>query len=163
MLEQIILLSQSLSVGLIAAWLSLGLRDNIMHPSLNETYTAEVMEMTRMKEAFPEEYAQVAYRAVTSRAIQKLAFRLIVLAELAAVLLLWAGAGALFLALTGLMSTETATALALAAAMLFTAIWAGFLVVGNYFLYWFCHEDAQNTHYQMTLWGLGTMIFLAVA
>ena len=50
--------------------------------------------------------------------------------------------------------------IALFGATAFVAIWSGFLVVGNYFSYWFCHEGAQNTHYQMTLWGLATAILL---
>ena len=51
--------------------------------------------------------------------------------------------------------------IALTGALLFTCVWAGFLGLGNYFCYWFCHEAGQNTHYQMTLWGMANMIFLA--
>ncbi|MEL7166616.1 MAG: DUF2165 family protein, partial [Pseudomonadota bacterium] len=83
--------AQTLATGLIAAWLTLGVRDNLMHPSVNETYTAEVMEMTRMRDEYPEAFAPVAHRAVTSRALQLLAFRTVVAAELIATLILWAG------------------------------------------------------------------------
>lgn len=43
----------------------------------------------------------------------------------------------------------------------FTSVWAAFLIVGNYFCYWFGHEGAQNTHFPLTLWALGTVILLA--
>ena len=70
---------------------------------------------------------------------------------------------ALLGAMAGWVAPETARALALLGATLFTAIWIGFLVAGNYFCYWFCHEWGQNTHYQMTIWGIGTMIFLGAS
>ncbi|ABG30935.1 DUF2165 domain-containing protein [Roseobacter denitrificans] len=160
-METALLLAQFSATGSIAGWLSLGVRDNILHPSVNETYTAEVMDMTRMRTEFPAQFAEVAHRAVSDRRTQLLAFRLIVVIELATVVLLWVGATALAMALFGFALPETARALAILGATAFTTIWAGFLIVGNHFSYWFCHEGAQNTHYQMTLWGLGTLILLA--
>lgn len=161
-METALTVAQTLGTGIIGAWLAIGVRDNILHPQMNEAYTAAVLEMTRMKEEYPEEYAQVAHRAITSRNLQKMAFRIVVTAELIATLVLFAGVTALLLALAGAGSLEVARSLAMTGAMLFTAIWAGFLIVGNHFCYWFCHEGAQNTHYQMTLWGLGTMILLGL-
>ena len=158
----ILLAAQGLATALIAAWLTLGVRDNILHPSVNETYTAEVMSMKRMAEEYPADFAHVAHRAVTHRGFQTAAFRLVVLAELAAVLLLWAGVVAVGLTFFGGSSAGTAKALCLIGTMAFTSVWAGFLIVGNYFCYWFCHEGAQNTHYQMTLWGIGTAILIAL-
>ena len=75
-------------------------------------------------------------------------------------ILLWIGAGALTYSLFGAAALDTARALALLGCIAFTAVWSAFLVVGNYFSYWFGHEGAQNTHYQMTLWGIGVMILL---
>ncbi|QBF33679.1 DUF2165 domain-containing protein [Thalassococcus sp. S3] len=161
MLDLVILLSQAVSVALMAAWLTLGVRDNILHPSVNEIYTAQVMQMSRMREDFPDEYALVAHRAVSSRATQQFAFRTVVVAELLTTIMLWIGVITLVMGLFGMTPTETGRALAMIGTLMFTCIWAGFLVVGNHFSYWFCHEDAQNTHYQMTLWGLGNLIFLA--
>jgi predicted small integral membrane protein len=159
--EAVVQIAQiSLVVG-IAAWLSTGVYDNIAYPENNEDFTAEVMSMTRMRNEYPEHFARVSHRAITRRGTQKLAFRIVVLAELAACLVLWAGVGALTLALFGATDANGARALALLGATLFTSVWAGFLIVGNYFCYWFCHEGAQNTHYQMTLWGIAAMIFLA--
>lgn len=163
MFEQVGLGAQALSVALIAGWLTTGLRDNVLYPRNNELFTQQVMEMTRMRTDYPDEYARVAHRAITDRRLQRLLFRLVVLAEVAAALVLWIGVAMLALALIGAAAPDTARAWAMAGAALFTAIWGGFLVVGNHFSYWFCHEAGQNTHYQMTLWGMANMIFLAVA
>lgn len=161
-MDQMLIAAQALATGLVASWLTLGVRDNILHPSVNETYTAEVMEMSRMKAEYPDAFAHVAHRAVTNRTMQQLAFRAVVAAELIATLVLWAGVIGLIMALVGAGTADTGRSIAMAGAMLFTAVWAGFLIVGNHFCYWFCHEGAQNTHYQMTLWGVGTMILLAL-
>jgi hypothetical protein len=40
--------------------------------------------------------------------------------------------------------------------------WAGFLIGGNYFCYWYSHFPGQSTHFQLVLWGTATMIFLAM-
>lgn len=160
-METALLLAQTVATGLITAWLCSGVRDNILHPSVNETYTAEVFNMTRMREEYPDAFAQVAHRAISDRRLQVLAFRFVVALEVLSCLLLLAGTGALAVSLFGAVAAETARAIAIYGATSFLAIWASFLVVGNHFSYWFCHEGAQNTHYQMTLWGLGTLILLA--
>jgi predicted small integral membrane protein len=157
-----LLLSQAICVFLLTAWLSTGVFENLVHSSLNSTFTAEVMEMSRMREAYPEAYADVAYRRITNPAVQMLLFRLIVLWELLAVAALWVGFVALMLAVFGLTDVAGARALGLVGATAFTSVWGGFLIGGNWFCYWFCHEGAQNTHYQMTLWGLGTVLLVAV-
>lgn len=160
-METTLLAAQALCTSLIAAWLSFGVRDNILHPSVNETYTAEVMAMSRMRDEYPDSFASVAHRAVTDRRIQHLTFQLVVAAEILAALVLWVGVVALLMGIAGTVSAGTGRNIAMIGAMMFTAIWAGFLIVGNHFCYWFCHEGAQNTHYQMTLWGIGTLILLA--
>ncbi len=161
MFETVVLIAQTVSVAAIAAWLGTGVYDNIRYPKNNELYTAQVMSMERMKEEYPDEYARVAHRAIEDRGVQQLAFRVVVVAELAAFLLLVVGVVALLMALAGTGSLEIGRSLALIGATLFTAVWAGFLIVGNYFCYWFCHEGGQNTHYQMTLWGMANIILLA--
>lgn len=163
MFETVLLLAQIAMVAGPAAWLTLGAWDNLVHPKNNEAFTAEVMGMTRMAATYPDEFKRVAHRAVTDRSWQLLAFRLVVFVEMAAVFVMWAGVAALILAMSGVGLLSTAKAVALGGVLLFTSVWVGFLVVGNYFCYWFCHEWAQNTHFQMTVWGLLTMIFLVVA
>jgi predicted small integral membrane protein len=163
MLETTILIAQTVSVAAIAAWLSVGVYGNLRYPLNNELYTAQVMSMERLRAEYPEEFARVGHRAVTNRRVQLWAFRLAVLAELAAVLLLIAGVATLVLALAGSASVETGKTIAMLGALVFTSIWAGFLIVGDYFSYWFCHEGTQATHYHMTFWGMANMIFLTVA
>jgi predicted small integral membrane protein len=156
------LLAQTVSLALPAAWLTLGVRDNILHPSVNETYTAQVFTMERMAADYPAEYARVAHRSITRRAPQRAAFYLVVFAELVTTLTLWAGVGLLGAALFGLVALDMAHPVAMLGALMFTTIWAMFTVVGNHFSYWFCHEGAQNTHFQLTLWGMANLIFLSL-
>jgi len=163
MLDQIILIVLAVNVGFLAAWLTVGAMENLIHPFLNETYTAEVMDMTRMREDYPEAYAIVAYRRITNPGLRRFLFRIIVAWELSAAAALWIGTVALVLAIVGVSATPTALALALLGTLMFTATWCGFLVVGNWFCYWFGHEGGQNTHFQMTLWGIGNMILLVTA
>ena len=117
-------------------------------------------EMARLRDDYPEAYAEVAHRAITDRRLQRAVFRLVVTVELLATVLLCVGTIALLMALVGVTAVETARALALFGTTAFGAVWAGMLIVGNYFNYWFGHEGAQNTHFQLTLWGLGTSLLL---
>ena len=161
-LDTAILIAQTSSVLFLALWLTTGVWENLRYPVLNSTFTAEVLEMSRMREDYPEAYALVAHRRITNPKIQNLLFRLVVVWESLATLLLWASVIALALACFGMTADATARILAMVATLAFTATWAGFLIIGNWFCYWFCHEGAQSTHFQMTLWGLATMILLAV-
>ena len=160
-MDTALLVAQIVATGALAGWLTTGVRDNILFPSLNETYTAEVLEIARMREEYPEAYKEVAHRAITDRRLQVWAFRLVVLAELSATILLWTGVIALVMALAGAMAADTARMLATYGATAFITVWSAFLIVGNYFCYWFGHEGAQNTHFQLTLCGLGTLVLLA--
>ena len=154
--------AQSAAVFFLAAWLTTGVLENLFYPKLNSTFTAEVLDMARMREAYPEAYADVAHRRISNPSVQKLLFRLIVAWELLATVVLWIGFAALLATLFGLAQPDAGRALALLGALMFTATWAGFLIIGNWFCYWFCHEGAQNTHYQMTLWGMATMVLIAI-
>ena len=160
MLDTVLLLAQILTTASLAAWLSTGVYDNIRYPWQNETYTAQVLEMERMREEYPEAFEPVKHRAITDRKTQLLLFRIVVASEFLATVLLWIGAAALVLALVGAASLDIARALALLGVAAFTGVWSGFLVFGNYMCYWFGHEGAQNTHFQMTIWGIGVMVLL---
>ena len=162
MFEVMVLTAQCATVFFLAAWLSTGFVENLLHPDLNETFTAQVLSMERMREEYPEAYRLVAHRSVNNPKTQKFFFRLIVSWEGLAVATLWVGFIFLLFAIAGVGEPATAKAVAMLGVLLFTATWAGFLIAGNWFCYWFCHEGAQNTHYQMTLWGMATLIFLAV-
>ena len=161
-METMILFAQTCLTAYLAGWLLLGVRDNILNPSMNETFTAEVLELKRLREDFPEAYEQIQARRVASRGWQRAAFRFIVVCETLACLLLLVAVAWMALALVGLADPAAAKTAAMAGALAFTSIWSGFLVVGNHFGFWYCHEWAQNTHFQLALWGTGAMIFLAL-
>lgn len=160
--ESMLLIAQTTATFFLAAWLTTGVLENIFFPRLNSAFTAEVLDMKRLREQYPEAYQTVAHRRVENHKVQTFLFRLIVFWESLSTLSLWVGFVALILANFGQTAVETSRVLAMFGVLLFTATWAGFLVAGNWFCYWFCHEGAQNTHYQMTLWGLATMILLAI-
>ena len=161
-MDLMLLIAQAVAVFFLACWLSTGVWENLRYPKINSTFTAEVLDMSRLRADYPDAYEDVAHRRISSPAIQVFLFRLIVAWETLATVALWIGAGAMALAILGWIASETGQALALFGALMFTATWAGFLIVGNWFCYWFCHEGAQNTHYQMTLWGIATMILIAL-
>jgi predicted small integral membrane protein len=161
MFDLSVLFAQLVATGSIAAWMFTGVRDNILYPSQNENYTSEVMEMRRIQEGYPEAFESVKHRAITDRKTQLLAFRAIVVVEALACLILSIGTVMLGLALFGAASTDAAKAVALVGATIFMSVWAGMLIVGNHFSYWFGHEGAQFTHFMMCLWGLGVMVLLA--
>ena len=78
MLEIVVLVAQSAAVFFLAAWLSTGFVENVLHPDLNETFTAQVLSMERMREEYPEAYEVVAHRSIENPAIQKFLFKVIV-------------------------------------------------------------------------------------
>lgn len=100
-MDTTLLCAQIVTTGALAGWLTTGVRDNILYPSLNETYTAEVLEIARMRDEYPDAYEAVAHRTITDRRFQLRAFRLVVFSEVFATILLWVGTAALILALAG--------------------------------------------------------------
>lgn len=163
MFDTVILALCGANLVFIAAWMTVGTLENLFHPFLNETYTAEVMDMARMREEYPEAYARVAHRRLTNTHLRKGLFMVIVAFELIVMILLWIAAVSVLLAMFGNVAVVTALSFGLIGAGAFSSIWAGFLVVGNYFCYWFGHEGGQNTHFQMLQWGLLSMILLVSA
>ena len=117
--------------------------------------------MARLRADYPDAFAMMAHRRVTSRTLQKAAFRLVLMWELLSTFALWGSVIMLAMALFGVHEVETARDVSTIAVLMFTTTWAMFLIVGNHFCYWFGHEGAQNTHFQMTLWGLATLIFIS--
>lgn len=158
---EILLLCQTVCVTFLALWLTSGAWDNLRYPDVNETFTAEVMEMARLRADYPDAFAMMAHRRVTSRTLQKAAFRLVLMWELLSTFALWGSVIMLAMALLGVHEVEAALDVSMIAVLMFTTTWAMFLIVGNHFCYWFGHEGAQNTHFQMTLWGLATLIFIS--
>ncbi len=151
---------QIVITALLAGWLTIGVRDNILHPEINEQYTAEVLSMARLERDYPDEFARMSQRALTNRVTQRLLFRLIVITEALVAGALWIGVVGLLMGLAETGSAEVGQMIAVGAALGFTTLWGMFLIVGNYFCYWFCHVEAQATHFFMLLWGLATLIVL---
>ena len=161
-METMIFVAQTCLVGFLAAWLTTGVRDNLLYPATNGVVIAAVLRLERLEALYPEDFELIAHRRIESRRLQRVIFALIVFCESVACLALWGAVVLMIGAMFGLAEAELAKAVALASALGFTSIWAGFLIAGNHFAYWMCHEWAQATHYKMLLWGLGTMIFLVV-
>lgn len=159
-MDVVLLLAQMVMTGALATWMTLGVRDNILHPRLNEQFTGEVLDMARLRDGYPDAYHIIAHRRVTSDSARTALFRLAVIWETLSCLVLWAGTLALGLALVGFVDLSTARPAAMLGTLMFTMIWAGFLIIGEHFAYWFGHEGAQTTHFHMLLWGIGVMLLL---
>ncbi|MEM7237161.1 MAG: DUF2165 family protein [Pseudomonadota bacterium] len=157
------LVAQTCLLAYLAAWLTLGARDNIFHPSINGIFTEQVLELKRLEELVPEDYEMLKHRRVLSKRMQGLLYRAIVMVEMIVSLVLWVGVVWMAFAVFGGADVGTAKSIAIAGALGFTTIWSGMLIAGNHFAYWYCHEWAQNTHFQLMYLGIGAMIFLAVA
>ncbi len=156
----VFVLVQTVVVLLPAAWLSLGALDNIIHYSINRDDVARVLALEALRE-WPDVQGRVGHRAITNPGTVRCLFVLVVLAECATSVLLWIGAVHLGLAFFGLADYHHARDLAMIGALGFTGIWASFLIGGQWFYYWY-GEFGQPTHLKATLWGLATLIVLAL-
>lgn len=162
MTELMLMIAQTAGIAFVAGWMFTGVKDNWLHPDLNGAIVSVILRIERFEQLYPDEFRQVAHRRVESEVFHRLVFRFIVMWETVAVILCALGAGAMTLALFGQVGADTAQAMALFGATWFTSVWAGFLIFGNHWVYWYCHEWGQNSHFQLLLWGLGTMILLAL-
>ena len=161
-MEFTMLLIQTGAVLLLMSWLLTGVLENLFQPRINLEFTAEVLDMARMREAYPELYEQVAYRRIANPSVQKLLFWVIVCWETLSLIALGIGLVSLLGAMFMSTDPDVARQSALIGVFCFTSIWAGFLVAGNWFCYWFGHEGAQNTHFQLLQWGVLTLILLSI-
>lgn len=162
-METAVLLCQAGGLALLAAWLSVALSDNWRHPEINEQFTREVLSLSRIERDFPGVLALVGRRRILHPGIQRSVFIAIVVAETLVVMLLWLATAGLIGAAAGLVDPVSARVLGMGGAFGFVAIWAGFVIAGNYFCYWLCHEGAQNTHFQLLLWGMSMLLLLGLA
>ena len=154
------LIAQTFITACLAGWMTLAVKDNIQHPVMNRTFAVMVLQMDRMAELYPDHFELVAHRRITNPTVHAALFRCIVLAELLAAVLLWVGACWLGLAIFGFADVESGRVAALVGTIGFTGVWASFLVGGNHFSYWYCHEWAQNSHFLLVIWGTASMLLL---
>ena len=159
MTEQVLDIVRALLCLMPAAWLTMGVLDNILHPSINRGDVARVLRLGALEE-YPEVYALVSHRRIDNPVVVTWLFRLIVLAELIATILLWLATLALFAAAFGRIDSDPARALGLAAMMAFIGVWAAFLVGGQWFDYWYA-PLGQATHLMATIWGIASLAVLA--
>jgi hypothetical protein len=152
---------QAVSLLMPAVWLSIAVRDNLLYPSLNGPYVAQTLAMEEMRRDYPDAFEQVAHRSITDTRLARVFFCLAIAWEILACLALWGALAIFLLAFLGLGDRVVAQTAGLAAAMVFTATWGGFLIVGNHFCYWYARDSGQPTHFQMLFWGIGTTILLA--
>lgn len=154
------LLALAIMAALPGLWMVTGVADNWRVPELNRATVERVMRLELMERDYPDDFARVAHRRVESRAVINTAFRLIVVIETLAAILLVGGAGLLALAALGVAEPALARSVALAGALVFTAVWGGFLIGGNYFCYYYCHYEGQFTHFLLAIWGSITVAVL---
>ena len=153
------MIAQAVLVALQAAWLSLGAYENIRHPDANRSDVAKVLALEALADQ-PQILKQVAYRRIADPAIVRVVFGAIVAAESLVALLLWFSALLLAGAVLGLVPAELAHTVAILAVLGFTAIWAAFLIGGQWFYYWY-GAYGQQSHFLLTLWGIATLLVLA--
>jgi len=163
MLETAILIAQTAQVAAMAVWLAVALRDNVTAPQLNGESIAEILRLDAMARDYPHHFSALQQRRVTDPAGARRLYRLIVMAEAVVVAALVLASCGMVLALAGVLAPAAAKAASLLAVAGFTGVWIGFLIGGNHFVYWLCHGNAQRTHFDLLLWGLGTQLFLALA
>lgn len=160
MTETVLDLARCLLVAMPAAWLTLGVLDNIRYPAINRDDVGRVLSMAALDD-HPEVAALVGHRRITHPAAVIWCFRLIVFGELLATLLLWCAVAALAADALGVAEFAFARPLAIVAMLAFTGVWAAFLIGGQWFYYWY-GPHGQATHMLATLWGIGTIAVLAL-
>ncbi|MEM6712470.1 MAG: DUF2165 family protein [Pseudomonadota bacterium] len=156
-MELLELAAQTMLVGLLAGWLVIGAYENWRAPEVNRDLVRDVFSMETMETEYPAIHALVKDNRMTSKRLQNVLFRLIVVFETLVAALLLLGTFALTLAIIGIVDPLTAQIVAGWAVLGFILIWGLFLVGGNWFHYWVSHKGSQHTHYFMTIWGIVTL------
>jgi len=160
--ETVLLLVEAVLVAGLGTWMAVAVFDNWRHPQLNREAVAMVMRFDIMARDYPEDYAMVAHRRIDRPVVIETAFQMVRLAEtLAAITLLGSTLGLLGAAL-GMVDAQIATLVAIAATAYFTLIWAGFIIGGNYFHYYYCHQWGQSNHFMFMYWGFFVLAILLI-
>jgi len=158
----LVLLIEAALVASLGVWMTVAVIDNWRHPALNREAVAMVMRFDLMERDFPDDFAIVAHRKIDDDRTIDLTFHTIRLAETLAAFLLLCAAGLLVLTSVGAASEAVALNTALLAVTFFSLIWAGFIVGGNYFHYYFCHQWGQSNHFMFMYWGLFVLVILLI-
>lgn len=159
-MDVLLLLVEAALVAGLGTWMAVAVADNWLNPRLNEEAVAKVLRFDLMLLEYPEDFLLVSHRRITDQRTIGRVFRLIRLSETVAALVLLASSALLVLAATGFVDATLASAAAIVSTTLFTLIWAGFLIGGNYFVYWYCHPWSQSNHFMLLFWGFLVLIVL---
>ncbi|MEM6940644.1 MAG: DUF2165 family protein [Pseudomonadota bacterium] len=159
-MDAILLLVDAVMVAALAVWMVVAVADNWRHPKLNEEAVAMVVRFDLMAEQYPDDFSALAHRRIADPRIIGLLFRAMRLAETIAACLLTLAAGLLLGAALGVLDASIAQAVALLSVAFFVLIWAGFVIGGNYFAYWYCHQWAQSNHFMVMYWGFFVLVVL---
>lgn len=161
-MDVIYLLVDAALVFGLAVWMVVAVADNWRHPQLNEEAVAMVLRFDFMARDYPAEYQHVAYRRIDDPVTIRRMFQAIRAAETLAALALLISGTALVLAAFGAVSVDVATAMAVLSAAFFSLVWAGFVIGGNYFAYWYSHQWGQSNHFMLMFWGFFVLLVLLV-
>ena len=153
-----LLVIQIVLTALPAAWMLLGVLDNIRYPDINRNDVSRVLRLDSLED-WPEVHARVRHRRITDPRATRFIFGLIVVAECVASVLLCAGALALSAQLLGLWHDGVPLLLARSGALAFTCVWGGMLIGGQRFYYWY-GDFGQQTHLLALIWGICTLLAL---
>jgi len=158
--ESFLLLIDAALVAGLAVWMIVAVADNWRHPKLNEEAVAMVVRFDLMAAEYPEDFASIAHRRIEDPRVIGLLFRAMRLAETVAAAVLALSTVLLVGAAVGLVAASIAQIVAIGSAAFFASIWAGFVIGGNYFAYWYCHQWAQSNHFMVMYWGLFVLVIL---
>lgn len=161
-MEAVLFLVEAALVGGLGLWMVVAVADNWRHPRMNEEAVAMVVRFDLMAQDYPEDFALVAHRRIADPGTIRRLFHAIRLAETAAAVALCLSALLLVLAAGGAVPGALATGAAIVSAAFFTLIWGGFIIGGNYFAYWYCHQWAQSNHFMLMFWGFFVLLVLMI-
>ena len=155
------MIAQAFVLALPASWLTLGVLTNLRHPQHNRDYVVRVLTMELIKDS-PPLYESFSHRRITDPGWHRRCFALLVTGELLISIALWLGVALLVVASWGGVDEKIARTVATLAATGFAGFWGSFLVGGEWFLYWASEDSPQYTHFFMLLWGLVTVVIMAL-
>jgi predicted small integral membrane protein len=158
----VMLLVEAALVAGLGTWMAVAVYDNWRHAKLNRDGVAMVMRFDIMERDYPDDFRLVAHRKVTNEGVITLAFQIIRLAETLAAVVLFAGVFGLLGAAFGTFDAEAARVFAMVGCAYFTLIWAGFIIGGNYFHYYYCHQWGQSNHFMFMYWGFFVLLVLMI-
>jgi predicted small integral membrane protein len=162
MTETLLPFIEAVLVAGLGIWMTLAVYDNWRHPDLNRQAVRMVMQFDVMERDYPDDYAIIAHRRVNDLRLINIVFQMIRITETTAALALLSGSGLLFLSAADLINADIAGIVAIVGVTFFSMIWAGFIIGGNYFHYYYCHQWGQSNHFMFMYWGLFVLVVLLI-